>query len=71
MNLNIFVLYNLTKDIQKTVIWGNLVFTWPPYWMAKIEKQKKHTQKKIKQNKNIFLIFVIFLPSNTNQIVKI
>ena len=35
MNPNFFVLCSLTKDIQKTVIWGNLVFIWPPYWMAK------------------------------------
>ena len=39
MKLKFSVLNNLTKDLQKTDIWGNLVFTWPPYWMSKIEKK--------------------------------
>ena len=38
MNLKFSVPNNLTKDLQKTGIWRNLVFTWPPYWVSKIEK---------------------------------
>ena len=38
MNLNFSVPNNLTKDMQETGIWRNLVFTWPPYWMSKIKK---------------------------------
>ena len=38
MNLKFSVPNNLTKDFQETGIWRNLVFTWPPYWVSKIEK---------------------------------
>ena len=60
MNLKFFVPNNLTKDVQKTDIWGNLVFTWLPYRLVKIEK------------KLIFSDFHhILAPSDTRQIVKL
>ena len=40
LSLKFSVLNNLSKDLQKTDIWGNLVFTWPPHWMSKIEEKK-------------------------------
>ena len=52
MNLKFSVLNNLTKDLQKTDICGNLVFTWPLYWMPEIvyeqQKSKMSLQCKLK-----------------------
>ena len=70
MNLKFSVLNNLTKDLEKTDIWGNLVFTWLPYWMSKINFCYILTLKYQASSQNILNIYSLYKNSTIMEQIK-